>query len=75
MVVGGYRLFYLVGRVKPLVNIRDSNVKKFIWKNIVTKFGIPEALISDNRLQFDSKVFRRCSELGIKNKHSTPAYP
>ena len=33
-------------------------------------------LISDNDLQFDSKMFRRyCDELGITNRYSTPAYP
>ena len=33
-------------------------------------------LISDNGLQFDSKIFRRyCDELGITNRYSTPAYP
>ena len=33
-------------------------------------------LISDNSLQFDSKMFRRyCGELGITNRYSTPAYP
>ena len=32
--------------------------------------------ISDNGLQFDSKAFRKyCSDLGIKNRYSTPAYP
>ena len=52
------------------------DVKKFLWKSIVTRFGIPHTLISDNRLQFDSKLFRRyCCELGITNRYSTPAYP
>ena len=61
---------------EPLANIRDVDVNKFIWKNIVTKFGVPHTLISDNGLQFDSKAFRRyCSELGIANRYSTPAYP
>ena len=33
-------------------------------------------LISDNGLQFDSKAFRKyCSDLGIKNRYSTSAYP
>ena len=33
-------------------------------------------LISDNDLQFDSKAFRKyCSDLGIKNRYSNPAYP
>ena len=61
--------------VKPMANIRDVDAKKFIWKNIVTRFGIPHTLISDNGLQFDSKAFRRyCCDLGITNSYSTPAY-
>ena len=35
---------------EPLANIRDVDVKKFLWKNIVTRFGIPHTLISDNGL-------------------------
>ena len=61
---------------EPLTNIRNVDVKRFIWKNIVTRFGVSYALISDNGLQFDSKAFRKyCSDLGIKNRYSTPAYP
>ena len=61
---------------EALANIRDVDVKKFVWKNIVTRFRTPHALISDNELQFDSKAFRRyCNELGIVNQYSTPAYP
>ena len=59
-----------------LANIRDMDVKKFMWKNIVTRFGVPNFLISDNGLQFDSRAFREfCGDLGIKNKYSTPVYP
>lgn len=33
-------------------------------------------MISDNRLQFDNKAFRKYyGDLGIKNRHSMPAYP
>ena len=61
---------------KPLANIRDVDVKRFIWKNIVTRFEVLYVLISDNGLQFDSKAFRKyCSDFGIKNRYSTPAYP
>ena len=61
---------------EPLANIRDVVAKKFVWKNIVTRFGVSCTLISDNGLQFDSKSFRRyCCELGITNMYSTPAYP
>ena len=80
----GNKRFLLVGtdyftkwvEAEPLANIRDVDAKKFIWRNIVTRFGVPRTLISDNGLQFDSKAFRRyCYELGIINRYSTPAYP
>ena len=40
---------------EPLVNIKDVDAMRFVWKNIVTQFEIPHTLISDNGLQFDSK--------------------
>ena len=56
-------------KAEALANIRDVDVKKFVWKNIVTRFGVPDLLILDNGLQFDSKAFRTfCSDLGIKDK-------
>ena len=72
--VAGNKRYLLVGtdyftkwvEVELLANIRDVDAKKFIWKNIVTRFGVPRTIISDNGLQFDSKSFRRyCCDLGI----------
>ena len=61
---------------EALANIRDVDVKEFVWRNIVTRFGVLKSLVSDNGLQFDSKVFHKfCNDLGIKNRYSTPAYP
>ena len=45
----GNKRYLLVGtdyftkwvEAEALANIRDVNVKKFIWKNIVTRFGVP----------------------------------
>ena len=52
------------------------DAEKFIWKNIITCFGTPRTLISDNGLQFESKTFRKyCGDFGITNRYSTPAYP
>ena len=31
-------------------NIKDKDVTKFIWKNIICRFGIPQAIIADNGL-------------------------
>ena len=52
------------------------DAKRFIWKNIITWFGIPHTLILDNGLQFYNKAFRRyCCDLSITNRYSIPAYP
>ena len=80
----GNKRYLLVGmdyftkwvEAEPLENIRDVDTKNFFWKNIVTRFGVPRTLISDNGLQFDSKSFRRqCCDLGITNRYSTLVYP
>ena len=56
--------------------IKDKDVTKFVWKNIVCRFGIPHTIIADNGPQFDSIAFRNfCSELNIQNSYSTPRYP
>ena len=63
-------------KIEPLANIRDMDAKRFVWKNIVTRFGILHILISNNGLQFDSKTFRRYYyDHGITNRYSNPAYP
>ena len=61
---------------EALANIRDVDMKKFVWKKIITRFRVPRALVSDNGLQFDSKIFREyCGSLNITNRYSSPAYP
>ena len=59
----GSRKFLLVAtdyftkwvKAVPLVNIADSNVKTFLWENIVTRFEVPKMLVADNGAQFKSK--------------------
>ena len=61
---------------EPLSNIRDVDIKCFFWKNVITRFSIPWAAISDNSTQFESRLFKGfCSDLGIKNFFSSPGYP
>ena len=44
----GNKRYLLVGtnyftkwvETEPLANIRDADAKKFIWRNIVTRFGV-----------------------------------
>ena len=62
--------------VEAYASIKDKDVTKFIWKNIICRFGIPQTIIVDNGPQFDSITFRNfCSELNIQNLYSTPRYP
>ena len=43
---------------EPLVKITQQNVKNFVWKSIVCRFGVPRVLVSDNGRQFDNTPFR-----------------
>ena len=61
--------------VEALATIIETKVQNFVWKNIV-RFEIPRTIISNNGRQFDSQAFRSfCSNLGIKNKYSSPGHP
>ena len=54
----------------------EKNVRGFIWRCIVCKFGIPRVLVSDNGKQFDNDSFWDfCSQLGIRNHYFSLAHP
>ena len=61
---------------EPLANIMQQNVKNFVWKNIVCRFGVPRVLVFDNGRQFDNALFRDfCEHFEIQNHYSSPAHP
>ena len=61
---------------EALATIMEKNIRSFVWRNIICRYGIPMVLVSDNGKQLDNNAFRDfCSELGIKNHHSSPAHP
>ena len=33
---------------KAYASIKDKDVTKFVWKNIICRFGIPQTIIADN---------------------------
>ena len=43
---------------KPLVTITEKSIRSFVWGNIICRYRIPRALISDNGKQFDNSAFR-----------------
>ncbi|GJW04837.1 reverse transcriptase domain-containing protein [Tanacetum coccineum] len=46
---------------KPVATITGNQVKKFVWENIVCRFGLPGEIISDNGKQFRDNPFRDCN--------------
>nr|XP_025660945.1 uncharacterized protein K02A2.6-like [Arachis hypogaea] len=61
---------------KPLATISSSNCRKFMWRQVITRFGIPEVVISDNGTQFtDKKFVKFLTGLGIKQKFSSVEHP
>ena len=72
----GINYFIKWMEAKALAIIMEKNIRSFIWKNIICKYGIPRVLVSNNGKQFDNSAFREFySELGIKNHYSSPAHP
>nr|GEX94879.1 reverse transcriptase domain-containing protein [Tanacetum cinerariifolium] len=43
---------------KAVATISDSQVKKFVWVNIVCRFGLPEEIVTDNGKQFSGDPFK-----------------
>ncbi|KAL0462419.1 UNVERIFIED_CONTAM: hypothetical protein Slati_0129500 [Sesamum latifolium] len=65
-----------MGRAEPLARITEGEVMKFIWKNIICRFGIPREIISDNGRQFQGrKIQEWCQGLRIKQRFTTVAHP
>ncbi|KAK3005814.1 hypothetical protein RJ639_017563 [Escallonia herrerae] len=61
---------------EPLATITEAKCKEFFWKNVVCRFGIPKALITDNGKQFDNSKFRSFSEgLFINLRFTSVAHP
>jgi len=55
------------------VNIKDSAVKTFIWKNIICRHDVRYEIVTDNGPQFISHEFEAfCLDWGIKVSYSTP---
>lgn len=60
----------------PLAKILAANKTRLVWKNIISRFGIPLTLMIENGKQFDNpKFWSLCANLGIKNAFSSLVHP
>ncbi|GKC01106.1 reverse transcriptase domain-containing protein [Tanacetum coccineum] len=63
-------------KAKPLARITGKDVKKFIWDNIVCRFGLPRVIVTDNGTQFVNDPFKGwCESLNIKQMNTAVAHP
>ncbi|GJS86224.1 reverse transcriptase domain-containing protein [Tanacetum coccineum] len=61
---------------KPVATITDNQVKKFVWDNIVCRFGLPGEIISDNGKQFHDNPFKDwCEKLCIRQCFASVKHP
>ena len=61
---------------EAVASITAAEVRKFIWKNIITSFGVPRTMIFDNGWQFDTtKITDYLSTLGCQARFTAVAHP
>ncbi|GJX72367.1 reverse transcriptase domain-containing protein [Tanacetum coccineum] len=61
---------------KSVATITGNQVKKFVWDNIVCRFGLPREIVLDNGKQFSDNPFKDCYEkLNITQRFASVKHP
>ena len=61
---------------KVVASITTGEVHKFIWKSIISRYGMPRAMVFDNGRQFDSnKLKDYLLQYGCQARFTTVAHP
>nr|XP_043614026.1 uncharacterized protein LOC122585974 [Erigeron canadensis] len=61
---------------KPLATISGKQIEKFVWEQVVTRFEIPQVIVSDNGKQFSQGIFPQfCKNLEIQQSFTSVAHP
>lgn len=59
-----------------MASITGNNILKFVYKDIVCRFGIPRTIISDNGKQFAENLFKSwCEGLRITQRFTSVYHP
>ncbi|GKF34305.1 reverse transcriptase domain-containing protein, partial [Tanacetum coccineum] len=57
---------------KAVATISGGQVNKFVWDNIVCRFGLPREIVSDNGKQFNDNPFKDwCKKLNITQRFAS----
>ncbi|GJR65017.1 reverse transcriptase domain-containing protein [Tanacetum coccineum] len=61
---------------KAVATITGNQVKRFVWDNIVCRFGLPGEIVSDNGKQFCDNPFKDwCARLSITQRFASVKHP
>ena len=61
---------------EPIANITVAQAESFVWKSLICQYGLPQAIITDNGAQFDSKRFKEfLEELHVEHQFTSVAHP
>ncbi|GKA92030.1 reverse transcriptase domain-containing protein [Tanacetum coccineum] len=61
---------------KHVATITGDQVKKFVWDNVVCRFGLPVEIVSDNGKQFRDNPFKDwCEKLNIRQCFAFVKHP
>jgi ribonuclease HI len=61
---------------EPLTTVTSARIQRFFYKNIVTRYGIPREVVSDNGPQFIDKGFQALLKgLQIKQRFTSVEHP
>nr|GEV58322.1 reverse transcriptase domain-containing protein [Tanacetum cinerariifolium] len=61
---------------RPVATITGAQVKKFVWDNIVCRFGLPGEIVSENEKQFRDNPFKDwCEKLSIRQCFASVKHP
>nr|GEU38006.1 reverse transcriptase domain-containing protein [Tanacetum cinerariifolium] len=61
---------------KPLAKTTGKEVKKFVWENIVCRYGLPKIIVTDNGTNFIHGPFKSwCKKLNITQINTAVAHP
>ncbi|XP_016647073.1 PREDICTED: uncharacterized protein LOC107880313 [Prunus mume] len=61
---------------EALSTITAAKIEHFVWRNILCRFGLPNAIVTDNGKQFDcSRFWHLCSRFNISILFASPAHP
>ncbi|GKC36493.1 reverse transcriptase domain-containing protein [Tanacetum coccineum] len=62
--------------VTPLAKTTGKEVKKFVWDNIVCRYGLPKIIVMENGTNFIHDPFKSwCKKLNITQINTAVAHP